>query len=148
MFSYRKVICNRGTLNGRILRFGGRTGVLRSSYQAALQVAALHIGALHINALQIAVLQINALQINDCDQFFSLDSAAGLGHQQPEAWILGCILSYGNRLLVFGHPACDSLPHAQFQAIYDFRVRSFRCPKHKLVTLKHVNQTAIALHQR
>jgi hypothetical protein len=32
-------------LNGRILRFGGRTGVLRSSYQAALQVAALHIGA-------------------------------------------------------------------------------------------------------
>jgi hypothetical protein len=31
---------------------GGRTGVLRSSYQAALQVAALHIGALHINALQ------------------------------------------------------------------------------------------------
>jgi hypothetical protein len=60
MFSYRQVICNRGTLNGRILRFGGRTGVLRSSYQAALQVAALHIGAL----------QINALQINDCDQFF------------------------------------------------------------------------------
>jgi hypothetical protein len=56
MFSYRKVICNRGTLNGRILRFGGRTGVLSSSYQAALQVAALHIGALHINALQIAVL--------------------------------------------------------------------------------------------
>jgi hypothetical protein len=100
MFSYRQVICNRGTLNGRILRFGGRTGVLRSSYQAALQVAALHIGALHIgalhinalhinalhinalhiNALQIAVLQINALQFNDCDQFFSLDSAAGLGH--------------------------------------------------------------------
>ncbi len=65
MFSYRQVICNRGTLNGRILRFGGRTGVLRSSYQAALQVAALHIGALHINALQI-----NALQINDCDHFF------------------------------------------------------------------------------
>jgi hypothetical protein len=105
MFSYRKVICNRGTLNGRILRFGGRTGVPRSSYQGALQVAALHIGALHIgalhigalhigalhigalhigalhiNVLQIAVLQINALQINDCDQFFSLDSAAGLGH--------------------------------------------------------------------
>jgi hypothetical protein len=75
MFSYRQVICNRGTLNGRILRFGGRTGVLRSNYQAVLQVAALHIGA-----LQIAVLQINALQINDCDQFFSLDSAAGLGH--------------------------------------------------------------------
>jgi hypothetical protein len=75
MFSYRQVICNRRTLNGRILRFGGRTGVLRSSYQAALQVAALHIGALHIgalhiNALQIAVLQINALQIDDCDQFF------------------------------------------------------------------------------
>jgi hypothetical protein len=85
MFSYRQVICNRGTLNGRILRFGGRTGVPRSSYQGALQVAALHIGALHIgalhiNVLQIAVLQINALQINDCDQFFSLDSAAGLGH--------------------------------------------------------------------
>jgi hypothetical protein len=84
MFSYRQVICNRRTLNGRISRFGGRTGVLRSSYQAALQVAALHIGALHINALhinalQIAVLQINALQIDDCDQFFSLDSAAGLG---------------------------------------------------------------------
>jgi hypothetical protein len=74
------VICNRGTLNGRILPAGGRTGVLRSSYQAALQVAALHIGALHINALQIAALQINALQINDCDQFFSLDSAADLGH--------------------------------------------------------------------
>ena len=33
MFSYRQVICNRGTLNGRILRFGGRTGVLRSIYQ-------------------------------------------------------------------------------------------------------------------
>jgi hypothetical protein len=80
MFSYRQVICNRGTLNGRILPAGGRTGVLRSSYQAALQVAALHIGALHINALQIAALQINALQINDCDQFFSLDSAADLGH--------------------------------------------------------------------
>jgi len=75
MFSYRQVICNRATLNGRILRFGGRTGVLRSSYQTALQVAALHIGALHI-----AVPQINALQINDCDQFCSLDSAAGLGH--------------------------------------------------------------------
>jgi hypothetical protein len=88
MFSYRQVICNRGTLNGRILRFGGRTGVLRSSYQVALQVAALHIGALHIGALHIAlqipVLQINALQINDRDQFFSLDSAAGLGHSlQP-----------------------------------------------------------------
>jgi len=65
MFSYRQVICNRGTLNGRILRFAGRTGVLRSSEQAGLQVAAL---------------QINALQISNCDQFFSLDSAAGLGH--------------------------------------------------------------------
>jgi hypothetical protein len=30
-------------------------------------------------ALQINALQINALQINDCHQFFSLDSAAGLG---------------------------------------------------------------------
>jgi hypothetical protein len=47
--------------------------------------------------------------------------------EQPEAWIPGCILSYGNRLRVFGHLSCDSLPHAQFQAIYDFRVRSFRC---------------------
>jgi hypothetical protein len=50
-------------------------GCAEEQLSAALQVAAQHIGA-----LQIAVLQINALQINDCDQFFSLDSAAGLGH--------------------------------------------------------------------
>ena len=42
--------------------------------------AALQIAALQIAALQIAALQIAALQINDCHQFFSLDSAAGLGH--------------------------------------------------------------------
>ncbi len=41
MFSYRQMICNRGTLNGRISRFGGKAGVLRSIYQEAVQIVAL-----------------------------------------------------------------------------------------------------------
>jgi hypothetical protein len=177
MFSYRQVICNRGTLNGRILRFGGRTGVLRSNYQAALQVAAPHIGALQIDALarstsfrvcsfsekfefassrransiisyqkarscdqldlptsmhmRTAMLPINhSKHVSARRQWHGKKSLVAILWQfveQPEAWIPGCILSCGNRLRGFGHPAWDSLPPAQFQAIYDFRVRSFRC---------------------
>ncbi len=46
MFSYRKMICNRGTLNGKISRFGGKAGVLRSIYQEAVQIVVLRPEAL------------------------------------------------------------------------------------------------------
>jgi len=41
MFSYRQMICNRGTLNGRISRFGGKAGVLRSINQEVVQIVVL-----------------------------------------------------------------------------------------------------------
>src|ERR1700676_4646126 len=67
--------------------------------------------------------------------------------EQPEAGILGGVLSYGDWLSMLRHPARNALTHTQLEAVYNFRMRSFRCPENQFFSLEHVNQTGIALHQ-
>ena len=63
-----------------------------------------------------------------------------------EARILGGVLRDHYRLAMFGNPARDALPHAQFQAINHFSMRILGSAQNQVVAFAHIDKAGVALH--
>jgi len=67
--------------------------------------------------------------------------------EKLEARIEGGTFGNGDRFEVLGDPSGNSLPHAEFQAINNFRVRILGSAKDKFVAFEHVDEAGITLYK-
>jgi hypothetical protein len=64
-----------------------------------------------------------------------------------EAGILRSIFWNRDGLKMFRDPSCDSLPHAELQAIDNIRMGILGGAQNEIVSFENINQARVALHQ-